>query len=59
MTFHSPSLAPGHTPYVRTQSDLRQFLDKIRYLLDFFLGEIGGKPTTPIEIQKMALGSPS
>ena len=55
MTFHSPSLAPGHTPYVRTENDLRQFLDRIRYLLDFFFGEIGGQPTTPIEVRELAL----
>ncbi len=57
MTFHSPSLAPGHTPYVRTASDLQQFLDKIRYVLDFFFGKLGGQPTTPPEVRQLALGT--
>ena len=26
-SFHSPSLEPGHTPYVRSESDLRAFYD--------------------------------
>jgi hypothetical protein len=55
MTFHSPSLAPGHTPYVRTVNDLQKFLDKVRHLLDFFFGELGGRPTTPVEIRQLAL----
>ena len=57
LSFHSPSLAPGHTPYVRTANDLQQFLDKIRYALDFFFGEIGGRATTPPEIRQLALST--
>lgn len=56
MTFHSPSLAPGHTPYVRTANELQQFLDKMRNVLDFFFGEIGGRATTPQEVRTLALG---
>ncbi len=26
-SFHSPSLQPGHTPYVRTEADLASFYD--------------------------------
>ncbi len=55
MSFHSPSLAPGHTPYVRTATDLQQFLDKMRLVLDFFFGALGGQPTTPIEVRELAL----
>lgn len=57
MTFHSPSLAPGHTPYVRTDADLQKFLDRMRSLLDFFFGTLQGQPTTPIEIRQLALGT--
>ena len=57
LSFHSPSLAPGHTPYVRTANELQQFLDKIRYALDFFFGEIGGRATTPPEVRQLALGA--
>ena len=55
MTFHSPSLVPGHTPYVRTAHDLQQFLDRMRYVLDYFFGELGGRPTTPVEVRQLAL----
>ena len=58
MTFHSPSLVPGHTPYVRTPHDLRQFLDRMRYVLDYFFGELGGRPTTPVEVRQLALSMP-
>lgn len=43
-TFHSPSLVPGRTPYVRTESDLRQFLDVIEGYCAYFFGECGGAP---------------
>lgn len=46
LTFHSSSLEPGHTPYVRTSQDLSEFLDRIQAYLDFFLGTLGGTPGT-------------
>ncbi len=33
-SFHSPSLSPGHTPYVRSQEDLDGFYDWWRDVLD-------------------------
>lgn len=33
-SFHSPSLSPGHTPYVRTKEDLEGFYDWWRVVLD-------------------------
>lgn len=42
LTYHSPSLAVGHTPYVRSAADLAAFLDRIERFLDFFMGELGG-----------------
>jgi hypothetical protein len=48
---HSPSVEPGHTPYVRSQRDLEDFLDRCRGFFDFFMGEMGGVPTTPLELQ--------
>jgi hypothetical protein len=41
-SFHSPSLAPGFTPYVRDRRDLSEFLVRIDGFLRFFRGEIGG-----------------
>jgi hypothetical protein len=46
-SFHSPSVAPGHTPYVRTPADLRSFLDRVDRFCAFFLGEFKGLATTP------------
>lgn len=49
LTYHSPSLAPGMTPYVRDQSDLERFLGDLESYLDFFLEELGGCSSTPYE----------
>jgi len=54
LTYHGPSLLPGSTPYVQTEADLSQFLDRISGFLDFFLGELGGQPSTPFEIKEAA-----
>ncbi|HEY1260096.1 MAG TPA: polysaccharide deacetylase family protein [Stellaceae bacterium] len=53
-TYHSPSLAPGYTPYVRSAADLQAFLRRIEQYLEFFIGEIGGRPATPFEIKALA-----
>jgi hypothetical protein len=47
MTFHSPSVEAGHTPYVRTRSDLQQFLQRIERYCEFFFGELRGLSSTP------------
>lgn len=57
LTYHSPSLAPGHTPYVRTAADLRGFLQTIEGTLSFFMTELGARPTTPLDIRQMALAA--
>jgi hypothetical protein len=53
-TYHSPSLMPGNTPYVRSEADLRAFLRRIEQYLDFFTGELGGRAVTPFEIKELA-----
>jgi len=55
LCYHSSSLAPGNTPYVRDQRDLGVFLDSIRYMLDLFLDDLGGRTTTALEIRDLAL----
>ena len=52
IAFHSPSVVPGNTPYVRSAQDLSSFLDNLRQFFDFFMGELGGVPTTPLELIK-------
>jgi hypothetical protein len=55
LTYHSPSLAPGNTPYVRDAAELRLFLSRIERFLEFFMGEVGGSAATPFEIKERAL----
>lgn len=43
MTYHSPSMEPGGTPYVRTEDDLTRFLAWLEEFYDFFTKEIGGQ----------------
>ena len=40
--WHSPSLVPGHTPYVRTVADLAGFVATCEGYFRFFAEEIGG-----------------
>lgn len=44
VTYHSPSLAPGNTPYVRDGRDLARFLEWLDGFYAFFVGELGGVP---------------
>jgi hypothetical protein len=50
--FHSPSIEPGHTPYVKSQSDLNQFFTRCRKFFDIFLGEFTGIATTPLKLKE-------
>ncbi len=55
LTFHSPSVAPGHTPYVRTHEDLQAFLSRIDAFCEFFFRELGGRPGRPLELRSSLL----
>jgi hypothetical protein len=46
LTYHSPSLAPGHTPYVKDEADVARFLADIETVLAYFRDEVGGRFTT-------------
>lgn len=50
MAYHSPSLQPGLTPYVDDEAGLKAFLQTIETYLDYFMGDLGGKPTTPTKL---------
>lgn len=54
LSYHSPSLEPGNTPYVRSAADLERFLAWIEAYLEFFMGEVGGVPSTPGAVYAMA-----
>ena len=46
LVYHSPSLEPGHTPYVRSEADLAAFLAALEQVLGFFRDRLGGRFTT-------------
>jgi hypothetical protein len=50
-SFHSPSLRPGHTPYVRSDRDLDALYDWWRRVFDYCAG-LGVAPTTIGEIMR-------
>jgi hypothetical protein len=54
LSLHSPSLAPGHTPYVRTEDDLDAFYDWMRQVFGYF-AQRGVRPTTVAEIMEAAV----
>jgi glycosyltransferase involved in cell wall biosynthesis len=55
VSYHSPSLIPGNTPYVRDDKDLRKFLGWLEGYMDFFFGEMGGEAATPVAIRDWAV----
>ncbi len=54
MHYHSPSLVPGHTPYVRTQEDARALLARIGAVCAHVLGPLGGTAGDPRDLLTMA-----
>jgi hypothetical protein len=60
LTFHSPTLVPGLTPFVRTEKQLRDFHDRIALFLEFARGS--GFRFAPLgrgpEILGLASGTP-
>ncbi len=46
ISFHSPSVVPGNTPYVRNAEDLATFNNWMSIVLDYLLTEIGATPAT-------------
>lgn len=58
LNYHSTSLAPGFTPYVQTDADLHAFLRKMEEYFAFFMTEIGGRPSTPLEVKALASDLP-
>ena len=51
LSLHSPSLEPGHTPYVRTEGELADFLGVLDGFLRVFMREFGGVPTDPVAVR--------
>lgn len=59
LSYHSPSLAPGNTPYVRDEAELRRFLDVLDGYFRFFFDDLGGTPTTPARVYDQLVAAPS
>jgi hypothetical protein len=55
-SFHSPSLSPGHTPYVRDEADLDRFYRWWRTCFEH-LARRGVRPTTVLEVVAAARAS--
>ncbi len=50
MHWHSPSLAAGHTPYARTQTEVEGLLARIQAVCAHVLGPLGGVAGDPREL---------
>ncbi|MBV9481333.1 MAG: WalW protein [Acidobacteria bacterium] len=57
LSYHSSSLLPGNTEYVRSADDLGRFLATLAAYLQFFSEELSGTFMTPTELRS-ALSSP-
>lgn len=57
LSYHSPSLAPGNTPYVRTEADLARFLATIEQVLSYFQNSLGGVFTTLDKVYERELAA--
>lgn len=58
LTYHSPSLAPGHTPYVRNEHDLQEFLRRIDRVCAHFRDRLGGEFTTLMDLWRDVSAAP-
>lgn len=50
VSFHSPSLRPGCTPYVRDQQGLGQLLDDLYDTLDHLVRVVGAEPVSVLDL---------
>jgi hypothetical protein len=53
LSYHSPSLLPGSTPYARDEAQLDQFLEMLEAYIVWFASELGGCFTTPLEVKAL------
>lgn len=50
LSFHSPSVEEGCTPYVQNREELESFLNRIKDYLTFFQRDINGRFSDPLRI---------
>lgn len=51
LSLHSPSIEPGHTPFVRSETERRTLFERLDRYFTFFRKEIGGVPTDPLAVR--------
>jgi hypothetical protein len=56
LSFHSPSLQPGSTPYVRDQRQLNEFLETIYKTLHHLRAVVGATPISVLELHARLSG---
>jgi hypothetical protein len=59
MSLHSPSLEPGHTPYVRDEAALAALLQSMDEVFAYFMTDLGGRGTDPIALRNAQLAAKS
>ena len=57
LSYHSPSVAPGNTPYVRDGTELEKFLGLIDRYCEYFVATCGGIGSTLEEVHELSEGS--
>ena len=59
LCLHSPSIAPGHTPYVRTEADQAALLATLDRFLAWFITEFNATPIDPLHLRaEMSAAAP-
>lgn len=53
LSLHSPSIEPGHTPFVRDQADRRELFARLDGYLAFFHHRLGGIATEPLSMRML------
>ena len=59
LVYHSPSLAPGHTPYTDDDVEVAEFVAAIAEVLTYFRDVLGGRFTTLSEIHARMSAQPA
>ncbi len=59
LSLHSPSIEPGHTPYVRSTGDRDRLFATLDRYFSFFSGTLGGRFATPVEIRDVLRADPA
>lgn len=54
-SFHSPSVMPGGTPYVRDAAARERFLTTCRRYFEFFFAQMNGVAMTPLQLRELLL----